>query len=91
MSDKLPDSPTPIQVAGWLVRRGTRSTIRAANCMKRLIDENAAQAKEIAALKEHRRLLAMLAADTPQFFNPLHAMAAKQLRDDVLKERPDER
>lgn len=29
-------------------------------------------------------LLAKLAADTPQFFNPLEAVAAKKLRDDIL-------
>ena len=28
--------------------------------------------------------LAKLASDTPQFFNPLHAMAAQDLRDRIL-------
>lgn len=32
-----------------------------------------------------REIVAMLAADTPQFDNPLHAMRAKQLRDEILK------
>ena len=31
-----------------------------------------------------RRLLAKLASDTPQFFNPLEVMAAKKLRDEIL-------
>lgn len=31
-----------------------------------------------------RRLLAMLAADTPQFFNPLVAMEAKNVRNRIL-------
>lgn len=34
-----------------------------------------------------RRALAKLAADTPQFFNPLDVFATKQLRDEVLRER----
>ena len=29
--------------------------------------------------------LAKLAADTPQFYNPLFAMEAKQIRDRILK------
>jgi hypothetical protein len=37
-------------------------------------------------LKSDRMVLAMLAADTPQFYNPLHVAAAKQLRDRVLQE-----
>jgi hypothetical protein len=39
----------------------------------------------IARQAEELRLLAMLAAGTPQFFNPMRAMAAKQLRDEILK------
>lgn len=31
-----------------------------------------------------RRMLAKLSADTPQFFNPLVAMEAKQIRDRIL-------
>ncbi len=30
--------------------------------------------------------LACLAADTPQFDNPLHVYAAKRIRDDILAE-----
>lgn len=32
-----------------------------------------------------RKLLAKLAAETPQFYNPIHAMVAKQIRDRILK------
>lgn len=35
-----------------------------------------------------RRMLAKLAAETPQFFNPLVAMEAKQIRDTILKNSP---
>ena len=31
-----------------------------------------------------RRLMARLAAETPQFFNPLVVMEAKQIRDRIL-------
>lgn len=36
-------------------------------------------------LAQERILLAKLAADEPMFFNPIEAMAAKKLRDDVLR------
>jgi hypothetical protein len=38
----------------------------------------------IARLKAERLALAKLAADTPQFFNPLIAMEVKKLRDQLL-------
>ena len=37
-------------------------------------------------LKRERLALAMLAADTPQFFNPMAAIHAKNLRDRLLSE-----
>jgi hypothetical protein len=30
------------------------------------------------------KLMAMLAADAPQFYNPLHVYEAKKLRDEIL-------
>lgn len=33
-----------------------------------------------------REMLAKLAAETPQFFNPLHVMEAKKIRDLILKQ-----
>ena len=36
-----------------------------------------------------RKMLAKLAADTPQFFNPLEVMAAKKIRDLILKQLND--
>lgn len=32
-----------------------------------------------------RKLLAKLAADTPQFYNPLQVAEAKRIRDEILK------
>ena len=34
-----------------------------------------------------RQMLAMLAAETPQFYNPLVAMEAKEMRDCILAEQ----
>jgi hypothetical protein len=39
---------------------------------------------ENVALRAERLLLAKLAAETPQFDNPLHAWEAKRIRDQVL-------
>jgi hypothetical protein len=33
--------------------------------------------------------VAMLASDTPRFFNPLHVMEAKRIRDFVLANQED--
>jgi chromosome segregation ATPase len=41
---------------------------------------------ELNKVKWERDLLAMLASDTPQFFNPLHAARAVELRDKILQE-----
>jgi len=37
-----------------------------------------------------RKLLAKLAADTPQFFNPLDVYEAKKIRDLILKQLNDQ-
>ena len=42
---------------------------------------------EVERLRVERLALAKLAAETPQFFNPLEAFAAQKIRDDVLAER----
>ena len=36
--------------------------------------------------KAEAQLLAMMAADTPQFYNPFHAAQAKEVRDRYLSE-----
>lgn len=40
--------------------------------------------RENAELRGRLLLLAKLSADTPQFYNPLEAMAAKLVRDEIL-------
>jgi hypothetical protein len=56
-------------------------------------DAMASMRRTITEWKEHseklereRLVLAMLAADTPQFFNPMSAIHAKNLRDRLLSE-----
>ena len=41
--------------------------------------------EEVKRLMGERLLMAKLAADTPQFYNPLDVYQAKQLRDRILK------
>ena len=43
------------------------------------------QRAELMELRREKRLLAMLALETPEFFNPLHAMEAVTLRDAILQ------
>jgi hypothetical protein len=43
------------------------------------------QRAELMELRREKRLLAMLASETPEFFNPLHAMEAVTLRDAILQ------
>jgi hypothetical protein len=61
--------------------------------MTELVDDVGAMLGTIAALESRiegleaeRLTLAKLAADSPQFFNPLVAFAAQELRDRVLAE-----
>jgi len=42
-------------------------------------------AKEVSRLEKERNLMAKLASDKPQFFNPLVVMEAKKIRDGILK------
>lgn len=46
-------------------------------------------AAEIKTLKAQLLFVSMLAAETPQFFNPLAVMEAKKIRDHVLANRTD--
>lgn len=43
----------------------------------------------LAIFDRERKMLAKLAADTPQFFNPLDVMEAKKIRDLILKQLND--
>lgn len=55
--------------------------------VRRLRKQVAQVAKIMAQYGYERKLLAMLAAETPQFDNPLVVMEAKKVREAVLKER----
>ncbi|MEM9790850.1 MAG: hypothetical protein AAF842_10660 [Planctomycetota bacterium] len=58
--------------------------------LQRIVDQQAAllgeRRDELASLRLERLTLARLAADRPQFDNPLHVADAKRLRDRVLEE-----
>jgi len=61
---------TPKEIIAHLRRR----------CVRRDVVEAVEQ------LAANRLLMAKLAADTPQFFNPLVAIVARAKRDEVLRE-----
>ncbi len=42
--------------------------------------------QEVKKLRVHRYILAKLACDEPQFFNPLDVWEAQKLRDEVIAE-----
>lgn len=52
--------------------------------VRQLRKQNEAHRRWIEILAHHRHLLAKLAATTPQFDNPLEAMRAQNIRDQVL-------
>ncbi len=53
---------------------------------ERLKAQIAAQHKDIERLRDERILMARLAADEPQFYNPIRVADAKNLRDSILAE-----
>jgi hypothetical protein len=61
--------------------RSLPSAIREVRKYRRLI---AAYQRTCTKLDAERNVMAKLAADGPCFFNPLEAMEAKRLRDEVL-------
>lgn len=64
----------------YKARTITGAQARVRQLMK-LVDE---QATLLLKFSNQKKLLARLAADTPQFYNPLEVMEAKQLRDSLL-------
>jgi hypothetical protein len=67
----------------------TAKTISGAQARVRNLERIVAKYEEICArLKRERNTMAKLAADTPQFFNPIHVVNAKKLRDRILHESP---
>jgi hypothetical protein len=73
------------------IRTLEQQIARMAAAEVKLAEKVAEQGEIIRKLRKHRQILAYLSADTPQFFGPMEALAAKQLRDDVLKEAADGR
>lgn len=78
------------EAGDYLMQKRLRAVL-----LQYVASETQQQAERIEELERERYLLAMLSSETPLFFNPLHAMAAKTLRDTVLqigppntKERP---
>ena len=59
--------------------KGAEAQVR--NCRKQIRQRD----EVIDRLIGERNALAKLAADGPQFNNPIEAMAAKKIRDEVLK------
>lgn len=60
-------------------------TLTGAQAEVRRLRKQLAETEEMLELLwNDRRMLAMLAAEGPAFFNPLKAMAAKKVRDRVL-------
>jgi hypothetical protein len=52
--------------------------------VRRLRRQIAERDELLTRFNRERRLMARLAAETPQFFNPLVVMEAKQIRDRIL-------
>ena len=79
--EQQPCSPssTPEADAGWAQYIQTGNEEEILNVARKLECERD-------ALNNSCRLLAMLAAPTPRFFNPLHAIAAVEIRDKFLSE-----
>lgn len=62
----------------------TRGQSGAHSCTCLLVDKIKKLEIEVNNLKQQRLLLARLAAEKPEFFNPLHVFEAQRLRDEVL-------
>lgn len=56
--------------------------------VRRLRKQNAEQRVTLCRLYEERKLLARLAADEPQFYNPVDVVLAKSMRDRILGSLP---
>lgn len=73
-----------------MTKRYTARTLVGATRRVRQLEDQICVLDQIARrYRDERRLLAMLAAPTPQFDNPLLVMEVERLRDEILrKERP---
>ena len=65
-------------------------SLKAAERAVRSLTKQRAERDELLNIFDHeRKMLAKLSAETPQFFNPLEVMAAKKIRDVILKQLND--
>jgi hypothetical protein len=61
------------------------TSLKNAERMVRRLQKQVADRDELLErFDRERKLLAKLAADTPQFYNPLHVMEARRIRDSIL-------
>lgn len=62
-------------------------SLKSAERTVRSLTKQRAERDELLNIFDHeRKMLAKLAAETPQFFNPLDVMEAKKIRDLILKQ-----
>lgn len=62
-------------------------SLKAAERAVRSLTKQRAERDELLNIFDReRKILAKLAADTPQFFNPIEVMEAKKIRDLILKQ-----
>ena len=54
--------------------------------VRSLLKQRAERDELLAIFDRERKMLAKLAADTPQFFNPLDVYEAKKIRDLILEQ-----
>ena len=57
--------------------------------VRSLLKQRAERDELLNIFDRERKMLAKLAADTPQFFNPLDVYEAKKIRDLILKQLND--
>lgn len=63
-------------------------SLKGAEAMVRRLRQQIAQRDDLLDRFDHeRKMLAKLSADTPQFYNPMIVMEAKQIRDRILKQQ----
>lgn len=63
-----------------------KSLNAAERTVRSLTKQRAERDELLAIFDRERKMLAKLAADTPQFFNPLDVYEAKKIRDLILKQ-----
>lgn len=67
----------------------SKSLKAAERAVRSLTKQRAERDELLNIFDRERKMLAKLAADTPQFFNPLDVYEAKKIRDLILKQLND--